>query len=77
MIFTELIATCLNRKCLDDDVVQTTGIRSAAAKTSLPNVATIPAVPTEQLLEEHVSRKTCHTLRFEEFMLIRNRSSIF
>ena len=78
MVFTELISMCLNiKRSMDADVVQATGIGSAAAKILFPNVATTPAVPTEQLLEEHVSWKSCHTLRFEEFMFIRNRSSIF
>ena len=58
MVFTELIVKCLNRIHLDADVVQATGIRSAAAKTLFLNVATTPVVQTEQLLEEHVSRKS-------------------
>ena len=48
----------MNRKHLDADVVQATGIRSATAKTLSPNIATTPALPTEQLLAQHVSRKS-------------------
>lgn len=58
VVFTELIAKCLNRKHLDADILQASGIKSTAAKTLFPNVASTPAVPTEQLLQEHVSRKT-------------------
>ena len=58
MVFTKLIAKCLNGKHLDADVLQVSGIKSTAEKTLFPNVASTPAVPSEQLLQEHVSRKT-------------------
>lgn len=58
-IFIDLIAKTMNRKHLDADVVQATaGIKSATAITIFPNVASTPAVPTEQLLAQHVSRMT-------------------
>ena len=71
-VFTELIAKCLNRKHLDGDVVQATGIRSAAAKTLFPNVATTPAAfRRTSFTEEHVTHSD-----LKKFMLIRNRSTL-
>ena len=57
-IFIDLIAKTLNRKHLDSNVVQATGIKSMTAKTLFPNVASTPAIPTEQLLAQHVSQKS-------------------
>ena len=58
VMFTDLIAKTLNRKHLDTSIVRATGMKSSVAKTLFPNIANIPAIPTEQLLSEHVSRKT-------------------
>ena len=43
---------------LDSSMVRTTGVQSGATKTLFPNIASVPATSTEQLLLEHVSRKT-------------------
>ena len=48
----------MNRKHLDSSMVRSTGVKSGAAKTLFPNIASVPATSTEQLLLEHVSRKT-------------------
>ena len=58
VMFTDLIAKTLNRKHLDTNIVPATGIKSYVAKTLFPNIANIPAIQTEQLLSEYVTRKT-------------------
>ena len=37
--------------------VLTMGVKSAVSKTLFPNIASCPALPTELLLEQHVSKK--------------------
>ena len=43
---------------MDKSGVLTVGVKSAVSKTLCPNIASYPALPTEVLLEQHVSRKT-------------------
>ena len=69
MVFTELIAMCLNGKHLDADILQVSVIKNTAKKILFPNVASTPAVPSEQLLQEHVSRKTMlHSQIFRNYV---------
>lgn len=46
------------RKHIDKCGVLTVGVKSAVSKTMFPNIASCPALPTDVLLEQHVSRKT-------------------
>ena len=55
---SDLISKTMNRKHLESSMVRTTGVKSGAAKTLFPNIASVPATSTEQLLLEYVSRKT-------------------
>ena len=55
---SDLISKTMNRKHLDSSKVRTTGVKSGAAQTLFPNIASVHAISTEQLLLEHVSRKT-------------------
>ena len=57
-VYAELIAKTMNRKHLDMDSVSSSGIKSATAKTLFPNIASVPAVSTEDLVQQHVSRKS-------------------
>ena len=58
LYLADLIAKTMNRKHLDSSVVRATGVKSAAAKTLFPNIASVPGVPTCELIHQHVSRKT-------------------
>ena len=42
---------------MDKCGVLTVGVKSAASKTLFPNIASCPALPTEVVLQQHVSRK--------------------
>ena len=56
-ICVELIAKTMNRKHLDTDVVSSVGIKSATAKNLFSIIASVPAIPTEDLVQQHVSWK--------------------
>ena len=61
-VYAKLIAKTMNRKHLDTDSVSSSGIKSATAKTLFPNIASVPAVSAEDLVQQNVSRKsTAHT----------------
>ena len=53
-VYAELIAKTMNRKHLDKDSVSSSGIKSATAKTLFPNIASVPAVSTEDLMQQNV-----------------------
>lgn len=53
----ELVAKSMYRKHMDKCGVLIVGVKSAASKTLFPNIASCPALPTEVLLEQHVSRR--------------------
>ena len=54
----ELVAKSMYRKHMDKCGVLNVGVKSAVLKTLFPNIASCPALPTELLLQQHVSRKT-------------------
>lgn len=55
--YTDIIAKALYRRHVDSAITSTTGVKSKAAKLLPANIAARPAPSTDELVEQHVSRK--------------------
>lgn len=55
--YTDIIAKALYRRHVDSAITSTTGVKSKSAKLLPANIAARPAPSTDQLVEQHVSRK--------------------
>jgi len=58
LVCIELLAKCVNRTHFDADIQHALRNTSEVETTIFPNVAAILAVTTEQIMQEHVSRRT-------------------
>ena len=55
--YTDIIAKALYRRHVDSAITSTTGVKKKSAKLLPANIAARPAQSTDQLVEQHVSRK--------------------